>query len=63
MAQRRIVHVTLSAQEASDFYERAQREGKLKNLRQHNEKIRAESTWRWGWVTVADAPKRGDEDR
>lgn len=33
--------------------------GARTNVRVAREKIRAESTWRWGWVVVADARKEG----
>jgi hypothetical protein len=33
--------------------------GARTNVRVVHEKIRAESTWRWGWVVVADARKEG----
>jgi hypothetical protein len=33
--------------------------GARTNVRVVHEKIRAESTWRWGWVVVVDARKEG----
>ena len=55
MAKRRIIFVTLDAREAIEFFERATQHGRHRNVKQHHEKIRSESTWRWGWVIVADA--------
>lgn len=33
--------------------------GARANVRVVHEKVRAETTWRWGWVVVADARKEG----
>jgi hypothetical protein len=56
---REILAVTFEGQEYADALLKQAR-ALARNVRVVREKIRAEQTWRWGWVVVADAKKEGE---